>query len=367
MDETTHDALNRFWNELVTSGEPGTGEGLPLEDAETVQRLYAMSRTSPPRAVQQQLDRQVFLRSRTVSASTNGAAPHWTASGANPWDLLGASRHGRVSPLRPVPLPAPATPLWYRRVPMVLATTLLLLVTVALGIVTMGLGRQGPQRGIVTDDAPLAEVTLPAALLPKSDRASASLAYYTLEPAQESVWTAEYGACCPGLRADYVLTGELTVRPAGAAYVVRNGTSQDPELVPDGSDVVITPGDVLMTRYQDAASFQTANAEPVGLLDVALIDGYFPLITEPPGWTWHPDSDGAIGLLIPQQDLVLRLEALNLAAGESLPLPPGALTQMGVTLVDGLPLESEKAGPITNPNPETVTVHLATLLPGPTP
>ncbi len=371
--ERLESELSRFWNELVQAGlEPDRGE-LPSDRAETLLRIHRMTQAPLPetaRAATARAIRPFFVDEPALLSQNGHASPDWrqteVIARSRPWGEISSS----------MPLTAPAVPFLpsaaRRRVwaSLQLAVTMLLVATLGLAYITLGPARSRPAPSAVLPVSPavtaektLFEITLPAEVLPQGNQVSGALADYTLAAGEESVWEPAAGACCRGLRLTYVLERALIMRPAGPAHVLRNGVNLSPEIVPADGDVVLEPGDAILTRFEEAFVSSNRGSHPARFLDITFIEGYFPLNAAPEGWLWHPDGDVAYGMSVPNRPATLRLERVVLAPGAVLPLPPGTFTQLGVTVADDKPIDMWDQETIENINKTPVTVYVATLSP----
>ncbi len=376
--------LNRFWNELTGASGDAAAGGLDQDQAETLHRLHAMTRTAPPAVAQARLERAMRAQ---IALYQNGHA----SSRPRQIDVLAHSQPRTPSAERrepQAPRPAHREKGWGEGFPQganrhhwpiaQFATVLLLAVTIGLAYFTLEPMRRTVGRlvGIpvtlfapenltpgVTNEETLFEIALPAEAIPHGNRVSGGLAHFSLAPGKRTTWDGTGGGCCPGFRFDYVLEGTFTVRPAGYARVFRAAANLSPETVAPGQEVTLGPGDAVMLRYEDAFDSANPGSAPVQLLDISFIDGFFQLRADGPGWELHLDADVAYSLTVPDQPATLRLTKVDLAPGAIMPPSPGAVTQLGITLADNAPLDVHNTDSIGNINDEPVTVHVVTLLP----
>ncbi len=365
--------LSRYWNELLTPGVEPDAWGVDNAAAETLRLLASMTRAPLPyvavlrveQGMQTYLDRTLADLPGDVSNGID--AEH---RGANPWTTLASP--ARRFPGASMSHPAPNT--FVGRAPftrlMQLAATLLLLV--ALGGLFVWLAPLGertrpgemlPAISGGTEREMLLALTLPAEALPHGGRSFASLSDYSLPAGAETSWEATDGACCPGLRLVYVLEGVLTLRSDSGGHVLRAGINLEPAFVAPSASVTVAAGDAMLLRFEDAFISSNPGDADVRFLEITVIDGFSPLVSAPLGWVWHPDGDYVYGLAVPDQPATVRLYQTVLDPGATLAPPPGAITQLGVTVADDLPLRIGETDEIKNLSDEPVTVYVATLMP----
>lgn len=367
--------LNRLWNALIEgAGDPDVAGADPVL-AETLRRVHVMTLAPPPIAARARVEDGM----RAILASpSNGKgavdprqvrvlvhAPH---EPRNPW----LPNTGADPPV------APRAAARFGWAAMQTATALLVLLTLGFAFLVAAPGRFDGQtaaviRSVFAPAAPIPGVTveetllaatLPAEALPYGDRLSGNLSYFTVEPGIKSNWEPILNGCCPGLRVDYVVEGELIMRLGGPARVVRANADLASQQVPAGTEVLLGSGDTLMSRYEDA--FTSANPGPAQtrLLDWVFVDGYVTANQgNPTGWDYHFDGHSLFDLAMPQGAATLRLDRVALGPGAILPRPPDAAAQFGLTLADDEPLGAGIDGTLENIGDTPITVHVLTVTP----
>ena len=258
------------------------------------------------------------------------------------------------------------------------ATALLVLLTLGLALVVAAPGRFGireitgirsvfapetPDSGVTIEET-LFSAILPAEALPHGEGISGNLSYFTVEPGVESSWEPALNGCCPGVRVDYVVEGELAVRPGGLAHVVRADADLSPQTVAAGSEVLLGPGDTLMSRYDDPFESTNPGTARVRLLDWVFVDGY---VTSnhgnPSRWDYHFDGHYVFDLAMPDGAAMLRLDRATFQPGAVLPVGAGDLAQFALTLADDEPLGTGTDGTLENSGDAPITVHVLTVTP----
>lgn len=366
--------LSRFWNELVQPGLAPRKGDVPAEEAETLLRLHRMTQAPLPDRTQALVDRAAFPR--LVIPPAPPPRDHFALRDAWQSDIVARGHAGQASPGRLAPFVAAGPPLALpsaagrsRWPALPYATALLVLLTIGLVVATHGASRLVhetpsliPAIQGVPEAETLFEITLPPEALPHGDRVSAGLDDYSLAPGEEADWEPA-GACCPGLRLTYVMGGSLAMSSEATAHLLRAGMSLSPEIVPAGANVVLGPGDAFVSQFDEAFISSNLGQEPARFLDITVIDGFHPLYSAPEGWVWHPDGDVKYGMTVPEQPATFRLDRVVLEPGATLHPPPGAYTQLGVTIADNQPLDACGKDSVRNINDTPITVHVATLLP----
>jgi hypothetical protein len=370
------DALNRLWNALHDGVVDACAGDLDPAQAETLRRLHGLTIALPPPAARSRVDGAIGV---LCIPSVNGRASADASQIQFYVHRPDNARNGQTLP-ESADRPAPWMAARLGWAAAQVATVCLVLLTLGFGVIALGRGSVAleqlsairsafappPPTPRLTIEETLLAATLPAEALPLGDRVSGSLTHFSLAPGAEMTWDGAADDCCPGFRFDYVLEGTLSMRPTGSAHVFRGGASLSPEVVAAGQNFTLAPGDAVMLRYQDAFDSANPEADPVHLLEIAFIDGFFQLHADGPGWDRHFDADIAYGLFVPDRPATLRLQQRDLAPGAVLEPPPDSVTQLGLTLADNAPLDVHNTDSIGNLNDEPVTVHIATLLPEPT-
>jgi hypothetical protein len=119
-----------------------------------------------------------------------------------------------------------------------------------------------------TPDDTVLHLTLPATALPTGDTLGAGLAVFTIAPGTRSSWDQ---TCCPGVLVEHVVAGQYSVRAEAAITIVR--ADQTVEAIPARTEVVLNPGDSLISRDEVAVEAANTGTEPVTLLSWLLIQG----------------------------------------------------------------------------------------------
>ena len=151
-----------------------------------------------------------------------------------------------------------------------------------------------PPAGTMAEET-LVEITLPADTVPATIYSGQN--HYTIPPGSSGRWepSSFSATCCTGPRLNYVLEGTYTVRSEGPVQVLRSDAERW-EDIPAGTEIVLEPGDALLSWMDDSFDAVNASSAPVELLDGILFDGEMttdPIPQEPsgrPAWSYH-DQD----------------------------------------------------------------------------
>lgn len=380
-------ALNRYWNGLVQPGgdpdaDPG---GLDPEVAGDVRRLQALGSAAPPPSSRERVRRAVHAATRAQpppSPRPEVRMAHAPAFDARPFAAPHRSVGGRPRPVVPAGGPPPAaSPPTARRWFAPAATALLVVLTVALGIRAFGPhpaehGRPGSVPALVaspavatppaTDAETLVEAAVPGSMLPAHPGAIWHFEHYTIQPYTPATrlvgatWDAAIGDCCPGLRFEFVLEGSYAVRPSGTATAVRAGGGASE--VRAGDEVILGPGDALLSRSQDPFDAANVGPAPVELLTAVLTDEWNTTYSIPAGWELH-DYDDAYDVAAPDSGGLVRLRRADLAAKTSIATPPGTIAQVAITTAANASLAKQADGAVRNIGNAALPAYLLSLEP----
>jgi hypothetical protein len=357
-------ALGRYWDALL-HGRPADRDNLDPALAETVQQLHA--RDDAPGAD------QAFAATLLTNLEERMNTTYGDLKA--PTDPLRLSMMPSPNGRRPISLPwlplAPRTSSRSRGWPMThIATAALVLFTLTFAYLALGparFGRQAeqpaglpaalstpasPSAGMIAEET-LAEITLPEEAVPATIYSGQN--HYTIPPGSSGRWepSSFSPTCCTGPRLNYVLEGTYTVRGDGPMQVLRSGAAQW-EDVPAGTEIMLEPGDALLSWMDDSFDAVNSGSAPVELLDGILFDGG--MTTDPipqksgggPAWTFHDQDIMLTQQPVPSEPVILRLRQATLPKGGVLPRPPGAILQLAVSLDAGDVVLTENPH---NPNP----------------
>ncbi len=271
-DRSEHDldALDRTISEAVgrSGSEPATSASSP-SIATIVQLLTDLHRVTPDPAFIAHLDQEFLMHALTTSAVAN----HQSTS-----RLVQAGQPPRMDrpALRSFAFPRP------HRFGPILPLAALLVVIVG-GLAASALtGRFGlhDQRdnpaitapGYAATDDTLLTFTIPAEAVSTGDKATIGLVIFTIPARSRSTWQPY---CCPGSLMEYVVSGTYTVRADAPIQVLRGDGSIEDILA--GTEVVLEPGDGLLSRNETVVESANTGSVPVELLSWVLIedDGTF--------------------------------------------------------------------------------------------
>lgn len=379
-------SLGRYWDELL-HGRPADSDNLDPALAETIRQLH--TRDDAPGAD------AAFAATLLANLEERMNTTHGDLR--TPTDPLRfsmmPSTNGRTpisSPWLPLPLRTSARH-WGWPI-MHVATAALVVCTLAFAYLAFGpprFGRQAeqamgipaafstpasppasPAAGPATG-APLVEITLPAVGMPAT--IYGALSHYSIPPGSSGRYepTRFSDTCCAGLRLSYVLEGTYTVRGDGPMQVMRNATDTWKEMLV-GTEIVVAPGDALLSRMEDRFDATNAGSTPVELLDGELFEG--DVSTDPipqeasgaPAWRSHDQDILFTPQAVPPGSVIVRLQQVTLANGGILPPPPGVILQSAVSLdVDDVVITEKPDNPdafsLRNLGVGSATVYVLSL------
>lgn len=388
------DALNRLWNALVQSTpEPALG-ALDPEDVEVLRRLHAMTRTPPPSAIQARVDHGI-----DVSRLASGIAPHANGhSSSRPAqaDMVVFSTNGRgtnrrsqvgrsAAPVRALPAhrSRPAT--------FPLATAMLLLLTLGLGVIIGSLGRSVVERRAVlpavTDVASVETLpeptssttattletifatTLPAEMLPAGGYLNFGFWRFALAPGVSAPVPPEGQSCCRGPQITHVLAGELTVQVDGPLQLFRGSMLGSSGVeVASGTSTVVRPGDTIIYDFASPAAYANHGTSPVQIVSAGFNTGALS------GERWLTTMDYLDGSQefsqspLPAGPLAVSLVRAVLPPKGEVPAPPrGAFVLEVGENGDASIGKRADDGSLFNINDKTETIYVMMLVPLGTP
>jgi hypothetical protein len=185
-----------------------------------------------------------------------------------------------------------------------------------------------------TGQETLAAIVLPAGAIP-SDIVG-GLNHYTVPPGASSNWEpGNFSAsCCTGPRLDYVLSGNLTMRNVAPTQLQRAGSTTWEE-IPSDTEIVLGPGDALLSRMEAVFAAANRGTTPVEVLDSVIFSGHVDIDPIPDGWLYHSARDQDIIFnprSAPDVPMALRLQRTTLAPDAYLPIPADAVAQLLISL-----------------------------------
>jgi hypothetical protein len=173
--------------------------------------------------------------------------------------------------------------------------------------------------------------------------------------------------CCTGARLNYVLSGSYTVR-GGAMQVLRHGASSWEE-VPAGTEITLEQGDALLSRMEDPFDTLNPSQEPATILDGVLFGGdpgTDPVPAESsgvPAWRYLDQDIWFYPVSVPNGPVTLEIRKEIVPTGGDIPLPDGAVMQLGVALDEEALAVTNQDFSIDNLDQEPLTLYLLTLAP----
>lgn len=387
------DALNQYWNALVPSeAEPPTGD-LDPGQAETVRRLHAMARTPPPAEIRARVDHVI-----DASLLASGIAPHANGHSHSPTvqaDIAVFGANGRdanrpSSADRSVEAARALPALRSRLATFPLATALLLLLTLGLGIVVGGLGRSAVERRAVlpaamgntlneTVQSPegsaemsletIFATTLPPEMLPTGGYLNFGFWRLALAPGVSTPASSEGQSCCRGPQITHVLAGELTVQVDGPLQLFRGSTlGSSGVAVAPGTATVVRPGDTIVYDFASPAAYTNQGASPVQIINATVNSS---VVSGEPWMTTMDYLDGSQEFSqfpLPDGPLAVSLVRAVLPPNGEVPAPPdGAIVLEVGENSDASIGKRADDGSLFNINDTVETIYIVVLEPLGTP
>jgi hypothetical protein len=355
--------LNRFWNELTHAGsEPAVGN-LDPEQAETLRRLYAMTRTPPPEVAQARVDRAV--REQLVAPWDGHASSRLRETKLLASVLPASAPHGWGSPdgARLAPQAAGKRSPWAG---LQLATAVLMLLILGIGYVALRAGADLVDRPVVLPAAVGTDTTLDtvfaATLPPDLVPAAGNLDFVAWRVALDPGRQAQYEGRIRGPQISHVLEGELTLRAQGPLYVFRgaSGTATGAE-VPPQTAVVLHAGDSAVYGLELPVEYANMGATPVQLVSGGLFAGFSGWIPEEFTLLDY-NEEYALPSLPPGPVEASLVRATLPRGGEVSAPPPGALV-LEVGASGDADIAQRADGSLRNIGEKTVTIYVLTLVP----
>ncbi len=364
------DALDRFWDARQRGDSPTRPDELDEMTAQLVDHL------SRPPATPGMNAAQLRVRQRIVAAA-NSSEETMHASSLN-LPLPITSRH--LSRSRAADLPARRGP--YRGGAWV-ALAAVVVLALASGYVALGPGGPGRDRGEpipagysqagspaptgVTEDL-LLDIVLPAEAFPPGGPIGigTGIVRNTIPPGTRSTWEP---TCCPGPYVEYVIAGEYRVRAEAVLSLIHAGGTA--EEVPAGTEVVLRPGDALISRNETVVEAANTGTETVELLTWVLVEDLKATYGGHVLPSWGNVDPDVQTLISPMEGPArLRLQRIELAAGAGVPPVASGSLQFRVQLPEnaaGTPVAStvgkQLDDTLYNSGSDAVTLYVVTLEP----
>jgi len=381
-DERRRDEeINRFWNELLHSRENPAVGTLEPDQAETLRQLHALSLAPPPdharlrvaRAMEQTLaapqaaparnghaalyprDLEIVVRGNTIARDRNLEA----------W-LPGAQVASPPSPVVRGPL---------RAAILHLATALLLLLTLGIGILATRplLPSTGPTAllpaaiPLMSTPEPgpalqtLFATTLPTRLIPAAGNLDFFVWRTTLDPGIHT----SYQGQIKGFQMQHVISGELTLTANGPLQLFRgssgaSGMVSAAEATP-GAVLLLHPGDTAIFAFDQTVAYANRASTPVELVAGGLFAGHGAWLPE--GVTRIDHNELYPVPELPAGPVDLTLVRATLPPGAEVPAPPAGSLAFDVGAVEESDIAKRPDGALRNIGPEEAVIYVLTLTP----
>lgn len=174
--------------------------------------------------------------------------------------------------------------------------------------------------GPAITEHPAFQLTIPADAVPSGDTIVHSIVAYTTT-GQSATWEPY---CCSGPVVEYVVEGKIAYKAMAPIQVTRaNGTVEE---IPAETEVILEPGDGLLTRIETAIETKNLSEGTAVVLTWLAIgddsEGFGG--REHTGWVEHGVGFQVWPTAI-TGPVTLRLEPVTLTVGDEVPIPPGEL------------------------------------------
>ncbi len=384
-EQQPDDALNQFWNTLGQPGQASGHDGISPDLAETLRRLHALALAAPPDRARLRVARAMeqTLAARQAAPARNGHAASYPRDlnivvRGNPvaWDRNLAAWLAGPQAASP-PSPVVRGPL--RAAILHLATALLLLLTLGLGILaTRPLFRDTdhmallpaavpftstPAPVIPTDEAlqTVFTATLPARLIPAAGNLDFLVWRTTLEPGIRT----SYQGQIKGFQMQHVISGELELTADGPLQLVR-GSSGPPGMVSGaeaapGAIVVLHPGDTAIFPFDQTVEYANLASAPVELVAGGLFAGHGAWLPEGMSRIDHNEQYPVPEL--PAGPVDLTLVRATLPPGAEVTAPPAGSLTFDVGAVEESSIAKRPDGALRNIGPDEAAIYVLTLTP----
>lgn len=362
-------SLGRYWDEVLRN-RPAAPDDLDPALAETVRQLHA--RDDAPGA-------DAAFATRLLAQLEDHMNTMKLDLPRLDDPLAASDRSRRTAPWVPIPAWSPRRRLAWPLAQ--LASAALVMITLAVAYLAFGPPRPGGQDNQLTGvpaaivalatpspsaaaNETLAVITLPAGAIPAE--IVAGMNHYSVPAGSEGVWDWD---CCTGARLSYILEGTYTVRGTGAIQVQRAGNAGVWEEIAAGTEIVLEPGDALLSRMEDTFEGVNSGTTAVELLDAVLFAGE-PIDDPVPytdagvaSWAYQDQDIWLLPIAVPPEPVTLRMLQSSLDPGADLPPPAGAILQLAVDRdVEGV-VSTQVDFTMNNPGVNPVTLYAVTLQP----
>lgn len=346
-DPRSHDMeheLNQFWNSFASNPDTTVWTGPNAELADALRQIYALDAAPLPASSRERV--RSGYKPTNPSKHSLGEAPMNTI---NSLTLPGSNGYGTVIPVRTAQKRAvrPLHPMlrW-------LAAAILLVVAVA-GFEAIRPGNPEPGNhaggpSIIAPatpspvaDSSLFRLTIQPDVFPTGGGIGSGMSYFQVPAGTVSDWQP---ACCTnGVLTYFVISGDLHFSTGAEVRVLRAGSSDEETMA--GSDVSLSVGDTLVTKYEIPFTASNTGTEQVELLEWTLVGGGTPFDDVHPDWT-YVSGDGWGTMLLPDSPGTLELKTIVLKDSERFDPPAHGIRFVVSTNPDALVSVSSTDGSV---------------------
>ena len=273
--------LNRFWNEILAGVGDALADDLDPESAALIRRMHALANAPLPVSARERVWRG--LLDTYVSIAEPEEQTMLTAIDVSPPRAL--RLNGHAPRVRLVVPPSKPAGWWLRPVTWVAAAALM--IAFAGGFIAdrlIGGNDSEPSRGgpaILAPASPspeaivdelLVEILVPANLLPIGEPALAGTAL-VIVPVGTFQQSPDEAAKNPGVQASYILEGTASVVSDELMHLINSGSTGTVEEIEAATQVVLEPGDTLITRKSPGEVWTNQGPAEVRLISLEVFGG----------------------------------------------------------------------------------------------
>lgn len=317
------DRLGAAWNDLVTGKQPAIGD----RNDELVEIVRGLHRGAPTVSPGSRFTTDLKEK---IMTSTLARAHPGTLRPMPPRNLPPPTHRDPAS----LDLPRPLE----RRVPVLVSAALLLITLGTAGYATLDRdGSGGPGGPAIhapgtpspeADENVLLEFPLPADALPSDGFGDIGLRYFTMAPNSTASLETSPISASPGIWANYIVAGALTMTAEGEVTVIRTGGA--PETVPAGTETTLAAGDSAIHDNMGSSSWTVTGTDTVEIVSLYIQDNAYIQYPNPTGWE-QLRINFIYPVPIPAGDWTVRLEVMELEPDSVISAAAGGSLQSAFT------------------------------------
>jgi quercetin dioxygenase-like cupin family protein len=209
----------------------------------------------------------------------------------------------------------------------------------------------------------LLDVDLAGAQLKTMGRFNSIMGYYAVPAGSSESWSGPTDNA-PEPLVWYVLSGAYTVRAEQELQVARAGNNGTTEIIAQGQEVTLGPGDALVRPARAAMELANSGQDPVHLVVWTLGDINVQGPSLPPSWDSLPCYPGQTSGTTPTGSVRFTLRLVTIPPQSALDAPPGTFVQQYLDLTTEAPNLGQKSDySLINQGTEPATLYVVVLEP----